>query len=74
MRDFLYKRVVVTDDTNEWNSYKIARNRYVDKLRKNEVEYYEDLIQNSYGDNKKMWQSLKEIMGQSSKRKEINSI
>lgn len=55
------------------SAHAIIRNKYVSELRKKEITYYRDLIDESARDNKKMWRALKEVMG-NNKRNEINSI
>lgn len=73
VRDISYKKAQQTGDINDWNLYKFNRNKYVDKLRSKEVKYYHELIEESEGDNKKMWRALKEVMGKTSKS-DINTI
>lgn len=68
-----YNKAKITNNIDDWEEYKIIRNQYVDDLRKAENDFYSKTISDNRGDQKKMWKTLKEIMGKS-KKSDINAI
>lgn len=70
-RDEAYKKFKITKLNTDWNVYKKKRNLYVRVIRKEKKKYYEITIDQCKGDSKKMWRTLKEVVG--SKNKNILS-
>lgn len=48
---------------SDFDDYKALRNKVIDELRRNKKGYYEKVIDNNKHDSKKMWKTLKYLIG-----------
>lgn len=62
-RDEAYRRYQFTRVDADWHDYKIKRNRVTSVMRKEKTKYYQQNIENCRGNGKKMWKTLKELVG-----------
>lgn len=62
-RNTAYEKAKFTNDLNDWVIYKSLRNLYVSKLRKAESDFIKNIVSENNGDQKKMWRTLKDLMG-----------
>lgn len=62
-RDNAYRKFCLTRRTEDWNDYKILRNRSTTVIRTEKIKYYDQNIDKCKGDSKKMWRTLKVLMG-----------
>lgn len=72
-RDIAYKRAAISKSADDWSRYKVMRNNYVNRLNLNESQYYKRKIQENSGDNRNMWKTPKQVMG-NKQRGEIKAI
>lgn len=70
-KDKLYKVAIKTKSIIDMNKHKVIRNRVVDLIRVSKQEYYEFNVVNNKNDSRKMWKTLKELIGD---KKNSNSI
>ena len=63
-RDFQHKKAINNNvDNNEhWSKYKELRNKVNKMMRDAKREYYTDKIEESAGDTKNMWKTLKQLL------------
>jgi len=63
-RDKAYKKARNTkiDDWEDWELFRIVRNRTVDICRKAKTEYLENKLDRSKSKPKQMWKVLKEML------------
>lgn len=61
-RDILFKIAKKSNKEEDWNHYKLIRNRVTTKIRKETRQHYEQKIDQSRGDPKTMWKNLKELI------------
>ncbi|CAH1967304.1 unnamed protein product [Acanthoscelides obtectus] len=66
-RDEAYKKFKITKLNSDWNLYKKKRNIYARVIRNEKKKYYEITIDQCKGDSKKMWQTLKQVVGSKNK-------
>lgn len=62
-RDNAYRKFCLTRRTEDWSDYKILRNRSTSVIRAEKIKYYDQNIDRCKGDSKKMWRTLKDLMG-----------
>lgn len=62
-RDNAYKRFKLTRSEEDWNDYKQKRNRMVTAIRREKTVFYEENIDRCKGNSKKMWRTLKDLVG-----------
>lgn len=62
-RDNAYKKFQLTKLESDWDNYKYKRNRCVTIIRSEKTKYFEESIDQCKSDGKKMWRTLKDIVG-----------
>lgn len=70
-REESYKIYKSTNNQNDWEQYKLKRNKVVDVVRTEKCSFFVSKIDVCRGDSKMMWKSLKKIV--SSKNREVVS-
>lgn len=68
-----YNRAKISGNSLDWDMYKYSRNVYVSELKRAENDFYSQSVNGKRGDQKKMWKTLKEIMGRNG-QSEINNV
>lgn len=62
-RNRAYQRFVFTNEEEDWNNYKYARNNTVRVINEEKTIFYERNIDRNKSNPKLMWKNLKEIVG-----------
>lgn len=62
-RDRIYKKFCLTRNNEDWKNYQSLRNRVISLIRNEKVKYFDQNIDRCKGDSKKMWTTLKELIG-----------
>lgn len=74
-RDKAFKVAKISKQINDMDNYKKLRNKVVCMIREGKKNHYEHYIDNNKKDPKKMWITLKQLIGDKRKnRSEINEI
>lgn len=62
-RDRAYKKFAITKDNRDWVAYKNLRNKVTNTIRTEKRKHYNDRVDRCKDDSKKMWRTLKELLG-----------
>lgn len=74
-RDKAYKKFRITKLPSDWNNYKQKRNKFVQVSRREKSNFFHRQIDQCKGNSKKMWTTLKELIGNKTKKTvNINNI
>lgn len=73
-RNRLYERAIITKSDKNWNEYKLARNKIVQKIRETKDQYFKTQIDNNRGNSKKLWKNLKPLLPNKKERSHSSSI
>lgn len=68
-RDRLYRRAIITHQEEDWKEYRQQRNKVVQLIREQKQAYYHRKIDETKGDSKEMWKSLKLLIKSNKKNK-----
>ena len=61
-RDYLHRKAIRSNDTLDWNAYKLYRNKVTTMIRKSEETYLKVAINDCFGDSGKLWKTLKDVL------------
>lgn len=73
-RDSLLRKARQSRCVTDWNCFKIARNKVVNMIRSAKYKYYNTCFNNNKGNSKKMWKTIKSLMGDVSKSVETPNV
>ena len=74
LRDTLLKRSKHSNNPDEWDEYKKARNKAVGMLKSAKRKYYLSKLENNKNNAKEMWKTIKSISGLSKQSKRVNNL
>ena len=61
-RDYLHRKAIRSNDTSDWNAYKLYRNKVTTMIRKSKETYFKVAINDCFGDSGKLWKTLKDVL------------
>ena len=70
-RDQLYRRAVITKSNEDFNEYRMQRNKVVNMIRQQKSIYYNTEIDLNKNNSTQMWKTIKKIIGGKTKNQEF---
>jgi len=67
-RDTQFKRAVLTQQENDWQKYKLLRNKVVATVRKAKLKYYTEKIECNENNTTEMWKTIKQLVNTTNSR------
>ena len=61
-RDYFHKRALKSNTSQDWASYRHFRNRVTNEIRSAKASYNKRLIEESGGDHRSFWRTMKKIL------------
>lgn len=62
IRDQLYRKAIITQQIEDWDTYKRYRNMVVSLIRREKRKYYEERIDESKSNSTEMWKTIKQLV------------
>ena len=73
-RDSLKRKAVITNVENDWQNYKIARNKVNIELRKTKRDYFSNKIAGQKCNPREAWKTINSLMGRKNKSAIVNEL
>ena len=74
LRDVCLKTARRTNDADDWNNYRAARNKAVAMIRNAKKEFFYNAFKDNKGNRRGIWKTIKTLTGTGKNRRDINSI
>jgi hypothetical protein len=73
-RDKLKRNALISNDTDNWLHFKLARNKCSNMLKEAKRDYYDRLFAVNKGNTNEVWNTINELISRSSKSQNISSL